>query len=370
MSRLKRWFSALLILCVTLVVLAAAGLHVGARLLKDQVQQALGENSEIGEIRLAWDQVEVLKLRLKGPQGWPAQDTLRAERIVISPDLRSLLGPTIRIASIRIEGAYLSALRSAEGKLRVVPSLLERPTPAAQNKDKAAPRVEIGRIELAGAAVEFFDASVRRPALKIRLEQLDASVQDLVVPDLSGRTKLKLEGVLKGLRQDGRVAVQGWMDLSTQDSDLSSSLRRVELAALQPYLVKAAETGVKKGTLDLDLHATVQNHRLKAPGKLVLDNLELDSGGSTFMGMPRQAVLGLLKDKNGRIDISFVLEGDLKDPAFRLNESFATKVGATIADTFGISFEGLVRGIGSVGQKAASGAAEGLGKAFKGLFGK
>ena len=91
MTRLKRWLSALLILAVTLIVLAVAGLQVGTRLLKDQVQQALGPDSEVGEIRLGWSEVEILKLRLKAPAGWPAADTLRAERIVVSPDLRSLL---------------------------------------------------------------------------------------------------------------------------------------------------------------------------------------------------------------------------------------------------------------------------------------
>ncbi|GBG01853.1 hypothetical protein AZSI13_11800 [Azospira sp. I13] len=370
MTRTKHWLSALLILALALAALAVGGLHFGARLLKDQVQQALGNTSEIGEIRLAWDQVEIRGLRLKAPQGWPVEDTLRAERIIIRPDLRSLLGPSIRVASIRIEGAYLSALRTPEGKLRVVPSLLERPT-AAEDKKSAPPRVEIGRIELTGAALEFFDTTVRKPALKLRLEQLDATVQDLVVPDLNGRTKLQLAGLLKGVRQDGRIAVQGWMDLATQDSDLSTTLRQVDLVALQPYLIKAAETGVKKGSLDLDLHAVVKDHRLKAPGTLVLNGLELDTSGSTFMGMPRQAVLGLLKDKNGRIDIKFVLEGNLKDPQFHLNESFATKIGASIADTFGISIEGLAKGVGTVGRKtmeAAGSAAQGVGKALKGLF--
>ncbi len=49
--------------------------------------------------------MEILNLRLKAPSGWHEADTLRAERIVVSPDLRSLLGQPIRVSSIRIEGA-------------------------------------------------------------------------------------------------------------------------------------------------------------------------------------------------------------------------------------------------------------------------
>jgi len=372
MSRFKRWASALTIIFVTLAVLAVAGFHVGTRALKTQVEEALGPDSEIGEIRLNWNQVEVLGLKLKAPAGWPAEYTLRAERIVITPDLRSLLGQPIRVSSIRIEGAYVSALRSADGKMRVVPSLLDRPAPPSEEK-RPPPQVRIGQVELVDGVMEFYDATIRKPPLKVRLEQLNALVQDIQVPELTGKTKLSLDGVLKGVQKDGRIAIKGWMEIASKDSDITTNLRQVDLVALQPYLVKAAETGVKKGTLDLDLRSTVQDSRLKAPGTLTIHNLELDTSGSTFMGMPRQAVVGLLKDKNDKIDIKFVLEGNLKDPQFKLNESFATKIGASIADTFGISFEGLARGVGDVGHKtmeAAGSAAEGVGKAIKGLFGK
>jgi hypothetical protein len=100
-------------------------------------------------------------------------------------------------------------------------------------------------------------------------------------------------------------------------------------------------------------------------------DLELGSGG-TFMGMPRTALLGFMKDKADRISIKFVLEGKLDDPSFRLNEGFSTQVASSLGGVLGISLEGLAKGAGSIGQKgveAAGGAAEGVGKAIKGLFG-
>lgn len=372
MTRLQRWAAALALTLVILAGLAATGLYYGTRVLKAQVEAALGPESEIGAIELHWNGVEISRLRLKAPAGWPAEDALRAERIRITLDLRGLLDARIRVAAIRIEGAYVSALRSADGKLRVVPSLLERPVPAPEEKHPP-PEVHIGQVELEDGVMEFYDATIHKPPLKVRLEKLNALVQDIQVPELTGKTKLSLEGMLKGMQKDGHLAIQGWMEIASKDSDITITLRQVDLVALQPYLVKAAETGVKKGTLDLDLRSTVQDSRLKAPGTLTIHNLELDTSGSTFMGMPRQAVVGLLKDKNSKIDIRFVLEGNLKDPQFKLNESFATKIGASIADALGISFEGLAKGVSSVGQKtmeAAGNAAEGVGRALKGLFGK
>jgi hypothetical protein len=63
--------------------------------------------------------------------------------------------------------------------------------------------------------------------------------------------------LLKGPRHDGEILVGGTIELASKESELSTRLRGVDLIALQPYLIKAAETGVHKGTLDLDLKSTV-----------------------------------------------------------------------------------------------------------------
>jgi hypothetical protein len=364
----QRWIIIGLAVAVGLAVLVAGGLYFGAEALKGKVEQALGPESEIGEIRLGLTAVEVLKLRLKAPAGWPAPDTLRAERIRIAPDLLALLSAKVSISSIVVEGGYVSALRSADGKLRVVPSLLEK----KEDKKEAGkgPEVSIGAIELKDGVLEFFDATVRKPAHKIRLEQLQAKVTDLQLPDLKARSTLHLDGVLKGVRSDGRMLIDGWMTFADKNSELRNTLRGVDLIALQPYLLKASEGGVRKGTLNLDLQSTIKANHLHAPGTLTLNGLELESGG-TFMGMPRAAVVGLMKGADDKITIKFTLDGKLDDPNFKLNEGFSTRVASSLGDVLGVSVEGLAKGAGAIGQKgveAAGGAAEGVGRAVKGLF--
>jgi hypothetical protein len=141
------------------------------------------------------------------------------------------------------------------------------------------------------------------------------------------------------------------------------ALRQVDVRVFQPYLIQAAETGVKRGTLDLDLPATVSDNVLKAPGKLTLTSLELSSG-NTFMGMPRAAVVGLLKDRNQRISVDFTLQGRLDDPAFSLNEGFSTRVATSVAESLGVSLGGLVRGVGSAGSSVVKGVGEAVAKLF------
>ena len=221
------------------------------------------------------------------------------------------------------------------------------------------------RITLQGGVIELFDASVARPPLEIHLEQVEATVLDVVAPSLLGRTRFDLAAVLEGSRQDGTVTIAGWVELASRDSSLKTTLRSVELRALEPYLIRAGERGVRQGTLDLDLQSEVSRNRLRAPGQLILSGLELDPATGrlgTFMGLPRDAVLGALKNQRGQIAVSFVLEGDIDDPQFSLNETFTTRLASSLAESLGVSLGGLATGAGAMGQRGA----EAVGEAAKG----
>ena len=364
----RRFKRVLLIFLLLIAVLAGAavfGLHYATRLLKDQIVAALGPDSEVGEIVLDWSSVEIRQLRIKGPEDWPAEDALRAARIVVRPELRDLISAKVRIRRIEVEDAYLSVLRTRKGSLRLLPSLLEGQTTAETPASATPTAVSVDHVELKGGVLEFFDASVRKPAHKLRLEQVNAQVDNLQWPALTGRTQLALTGTFKGVQRDGSLAINGWSELATRDSDVTTKMRGVDLVALQPYLIKAAETGVRHGSLDLDVHSTVNRNHLHAPGRITLNNLELQSGhgfSATFMGMPRALVVSALKNKRGQISIHFTLDGNLNDPRFSLNENLSKRIAASMAEGLGISFEGVARGMGN--------AAQGLGGAMRKLFGK
>jgi hypothetical protein len=215
------------------------------------------------------------------------------------------------------------------------------------NVPAPAPQVIIDSIELRDSALEFFDATVRQPAHKTRIEGLHASVSHLDVPSLAGRTRIALDGVVRGVQRNGKMAAAGWLEIGGRNSDLSARLQGVDLVALQPYLIKASETGVRRGTLDLDIKSAVRGNRLRAPGTVTLTGLELASAGgtfsSTFMGVPRQAVVAALKNRKDQITVRFTLEGNLDDPTFSLNEDIMKRIGASIAESLGITIEGMVR---------------------------
>ncbi len=367
------------IILVGVLVLLVAGGILGFRLvlgvLKGKVVEALGAGAEIAEIGVGWAGVTVSGLRIKGPKGWPAEDTLRAENITVVPSFSKLLSGEVRAGSVRIVRPYLSALRTTDGKLRLVPSLLETPPKAsAAGAGTPAPPITIGKVTLEDGVVELYDATVATPPLKIRLEQIQATVREIALPALTGKTDFDIVGVVKGAAKDGRLDVKGWAEIATKDSSVKMTLRSVDLIPLQPYLGKSTSARVRKGLMDLDLQSDVQKNRLKAPGKMTLADLEFapGEGAGSFLGLPRSAVLGALKGKDGRIALNFVLEGDINDPRFSLNEAFSTRIAAGLADTLGVGVRGLAEGVGTLGSKAGDAvgqAAKGIGESVQKLFG-
>jgi len=340
-------------------VVGLLAFQVAVHRLRAGIEQALGPGASMDALDVGWSGVELRGLRVRASaKGWPAEDELRADRVRVVPELRSVLSRVWRVNSITIEDAYLSALRTADSKLRVMPSLLEhgaRPGAASAPSEpapgaEATTKVRIGQVKLVGGQVDFFDASVRKPPHRLRLEALAITLDELVVPALDQSMHIDLKGLLKGPHHDGQISVVGEFTPASHDAKLAGGLSGVDLVALQPYLVRLNEGGVRSGAMDLDFEATVVKSHLHAPGKIRLTDLELGDGGGvlgTFAGVPRRAVLAAMSEK-GRIDLKFTLDGRLDDPQFSLNEQLAVRTAVGLAESLGVSLGGVVEGVGSM----------------------
>jgi hypothetical protein len=347
---------------VALALAGALAWRTAVQQLKAGVESALGPRASVGTLDLGWRGVEMRDLRVRGDgKRWPAADELRADRVVVVPSLASLWSVfgrngTWHISQVRIDGAYLSLLRTRDDRLRLLPGLLDLP-PVPGGSSSGASRVRIGNVRLRDASIDLYDAGVRQPAHRVQLQHLSADVGPLALPALDQALRIELDAELKGPQRNGTIAIDGTLTPATRDAALKIRVEGVDLFALQPYLLRAGEGGVRRGTLDLRLDATVRKNQLHAPGHLSLQGLELsESGGllGTFAGVPRQAVIAAM-GRNGRIDVDFTLEGRLDDPKFSLDEVFALRVASGIAEVLGVSLQGVVEGLGSV---------------LKGLFGK
>ena len=151
---------------------------------------------------------------------------------------------------------------------------------------------------LDGATIEFFDHSVRNPALALRIEKLDAEAGPFSLPALDRSIDVQIDGVFKGPQRDGRIAIEGAFTPMTRDADLRARFAGVDLVPLQHYLLKGSDTAIRHGVLDLDLRAKVARGRLNAPGKLTLTNLELVDEGP-LGDLRRRAAQGRARRDDG-----------------------------------------------------------------------
>lgn len=335
-----------------LAIVTIAALHLAAGRLEAALREALGPRATLGAVSLGLTGVEVSDLRIAAAPGWSSPDELVAKRVYLRPGLATLWSRGWHIARIEVDDGYLSLLRTRSGKLRVLPALLEKPKAAAgaDAGTGATPRVRIASIVLKDVAIDFHDASVRSGTHRVRFESLQAGVGPIDLPALDSPTEIDLQAVLKGPQRNGRITIQGEATIATLDAKLKAAVHGVDLVALQPYLLKVNEAGVKRGTLDLTLDASVKAKRLHAPGKVTLTGLELASGGgvlATFGGVPRQAVLAAM-ERDGRIEVGFTLDGRIDDPAFSINDNLATKLAGGLAESLGVSLGGVVEGVGGV----------------------
>jgi hypothetical protein len=208
---MKRWQAIAIVVIAVLAIGVLVGYHVGVRLLQDKVVAALGPGSRLTELKVNWFSIELLGLSIDGPKGWPAARTFEAERVTIVPDLRTLFTDKIGIASIVVEKPYLSVLR-LPGKVLMVPSLMERNgnRTNGESSQAGARAVMISTIKLKDGSLDFYDATVSPPLLKTRIEEIEAVIREVAAP-ASEKTYFDLDGIVKGVKRDGRAKVSGWV---------------------------------------------------------------------------------------------------------------------------------------------------------------
>ena len=100
--------------------------------------------------------------------------------------------------------------------------------------------------------------------------------------------------------------------------DLTATAKDVDLPPLTPYSAKYAGYGIQKGKLSLEVHYQIENRKLVASNKLVLDQLTFGERveSPTATKLPVLLAVSLLKDRDGVIHLDLPIEGTLDDPKF------------------------------------------------------
>lgn len=345
-TRVRRTVLIALAVLVVLGLAFAGAIHYATRTIEARVLEALGPDSEVDEVTVGLHEVRLSGLRVKAPKGWPTDTALKAEAVTVTPKLKQLFSDRLEITEVRIERAYLSALRpQSGGGLRLLPSVTER---AKKDQGDGKRGVAVRAVRFENCTIDLYDATVPLKPVRVRIDDVTGSIKDVEVPDRGARTKIALDGALKGPAHRGAVSVKGWVDVDRKNSELAIGLRSVDLAMFEPYIFTKVKAGVDAGTFNLDLQSTVRNNVLHAAGTLTISGLKLKASESpmeALASLPRKAGAGALSDEHDQIVVPFELDGSLDDPSFSIARGAAFRAGIAFIKAFGFSFEGLIRAL-------------------------
>ena len=225
-------------------------------------------------------------------------------RLIINPDATLNLQQLLASQSAESEGIPSGPTTQAAGV-----ATKELPPP---KRDSELP-VSIGRVELADGEVEFSDFFVR-PNYSAHLTAVTGSVSALSATQ-SGDVELGAR-----VENTAPVELRGKVNPFARDLtlDLTATAKDVDLPPLTPYSAKYAGYGIQKGKLSLEVHYQIENRKLIASNKLVLDQLTFGERveSPTATKLPVLLAVSLLKDRNGVIHLDVPIEGTLDDPKF------------------------------------------------------
>ena len=339
--------------------------------IKHRITEVLGPNGSAEQIEVGFHSIHLTKVRLGAPSGWPTTDALRAERIDIEPDWRAWFSHRLHLKSVDVDGFYESALRTKDGKLIVLPGLKENIAnmaeahqedhPSANDAPRAPLAVQVDQIALHHGQLDFYDEKIASPPFPVHMDAFNAMLTHVDFPGLTSHSTIQIAANLGG----GKLALDGWTEFATRDAQIAITLSHVDAKTLEPYLLHGQKATIQSGTVDMTMNWNVASSMLHAPGRLTLSNLQIqpknDGPASALSSISKKAAIAALKDDNGRIDINFELEGNLRDPKFSIDEDWYKRVGTGFAKAAGVSVE-------DVGKNAGD-AAKNIGNALKGLIG-
>jgi len=191
------------------------------------------------------------------------------------------------------------------------------PAPAAPTPAPAKMPMSIGTVRIANASANFADFWIQ-PNYAVSLASLTGTVTGLDSRPGS-RAKVAIDGKVDKYAP-ARIAGEMNILSGSAYSDITVSMKGVELSTVTPYSGRFAGYKIEKGKLNVDVTYHVENRELKAGQHFVIDQLQLGERVESpdAVHLPLKIAVALLKDRNGVIDIDLPLSGSLDDPQFRV----------------------------------------------------
>jgi hypothetical protein len=185
------------------------------------------------------------------------------------------------------------------------------------------PPVRVGKVSLQGGEIDFTDLFIK-PNYRADLTEIAGSVVGLS-SQLDTAADVELHG---RFAKTAPVEIKGKVNPLAGNLflDIAANVRDIELGPFSPYSGKYVGYAIEKGKMSFDVTYKIENRKLNAQNKLVLNQLtfgdKVESPDATKL--PVRLAVSLLKDRNGVIDVNLPISGTLDDPKFSIGRIVIT----------------------------------------------
>jgi outer membrane protein OmpA-like peptidoglycan-associated protein len=269
------------------------------------------------------------------------QDLLRWKTLALDALQFDLEPFQLRIGEITLADFYSRLVLGADGKLNLQnltaqdgkqadPPAEEKPAGAkaaaktaetkpvekapAQTADAEPPKaINIGKINLKEGNIHFSDFFVK-PNYSANLTGVQGAISELK-PETPGDLDIQAR-----LDNAAPVDIKGKLNPLSKDLflDIVADAKDIELSPMTPYSAKYVGYGIERGKLSFNVKYKVENRKLTANNKIVLNQLTFGEKieSPTATKLPVLLAVAIMKDRNGVIDVDLPISGSLDDPQF------------------------------------------------------
>lgn len=340
---LKKLLIAAIVLAAAFVLAVSLFEKKAPDLLRSGIQRALKKDVRVKTITYHFpltfelDGFEVLE---RAP--FPGEPVFRADgiRLVISPV--TLAKKALVIDRVEVSDAEI-VIRKYKDKLTHALSdavSAETTAPAsvaAGTVERPGIPLKIGVFRLHNGRFRYVDYDVQEGGFVIGLEGIEASVRDLRMPLSDADTSYSVKARMPQGRDEkpADVAISGWTQFSTLETDVRLTLDRVHLPYFRPYYSQVTPAAISEGYLTNRTRARIHDRVLEANAAFELSQLHFEAyePGEALFGLRADELLGFLKDSSGRLQFQFDFKWDLKDRSVKLKDVLRKSIEKSLKTT-------------------------------------
>jgi len=300
--------------------------------------------------------------------GQPAGSSILGWKSLVTDNL-SISGMPLRINmdELRLIAPRGRLAIAADSSLNMRRAFTPMPKPVAPGDDIVSPPVpvrtdgapaadpesgislDLRRLRITQGQLQFSDDSLST-GFTTQIHALEGTFSELS-SDRNIRSQFSLEG---GVDEFGFARLSGSLNpFQLRDrTTLRVEFRNLDLSRATPYAIKFAGYRIASGRLSLDLRYTVRDSLIEGSNAAVFDQLVLGERveSPTALDLPISLAVSLLKDAEGRINISIPISGNLDDPKFDYTALIWQAVGNVISGIITAPFRALASLFGGTNQ--------------------